>query len=70
MFKESVKCVSRMYQESLKDVNGCLREVSKVFQGRFKGVTESVKCVSRKFYKKFQRCFRNLSMKFCFTILL
>ena len=42
---------------------GVLREVSK-FQRRFNGVTESVKCVSRKFYKKFQGCFKNLSMKF------
>ena len=39
--------------------------VSKMFWGRFKGVKESVKWVSRKFYKKFQGWFKNLSIKFC-----
>ena len=45
-----------MFQGSFKDV------------GRFKGVKESVKCVSRKFNKLFQGCFKNLSMKFCFSM--
>ena len=31
---------------------------------------ESVKCVSRKFQKKFQGCFKNVLMKFCFLVLL
>ena len=43
-----------------------------MFQGRFKGVKECVKCVSRKCHKKFQGCFKNLSMKFvlqfCFSM--
>ena len=39
-----------------------------MFYGIFKVVKESVKCVSRKFHKKFQGCFKNLSIKFCFAI--
>ena len=46
----------------LKKFNGYLKEVAKVFK-------ESVKCLSRKFQKKkFQGCFKNVSMKFCFVI--
>ena len=40
-----------------------VKEVSRVFK-------EIVKCVSRKFQKKFQGSFKNLSMKVCFAILL
>ena len=31
---------------------------------KFQGCQESVKCVSRKFHKKFQGCIKNLLMKF------
>ena len=41
----------------------CFKEVLRVFK-------ESVMCVLRKYHKKFQGCFKNVSMKFCFAILL
>ena len=70
MIQGYLKEVQRVFQESLssfKDIlrkfQGCLKKVQIVFE-------ESVKCVSRKFHKKFQECFKNLSMKFCFAILL
>ena len=48
--------------------------VSREFRGSFKDILrvskESIKCVSRIFQKKCQRCFKNVSMKFCFSILL
>ena len=62
MIKGSLK-VSKRFK-------GCLKVVSKMFQGRFEGGKEHVKCVSRKFHKNFQGCFKNLSMKFCFAIML
>ena len=40
-----------------------VKEVSRVLK-------ESVKCVSRKFQKQFQGHFKNVSMKFCFAILI
>ena len=43
-----------MFQGSLRQFQTRFKEVSRVFK-------ESVKCVSRKF-KKFQGCFKNLSM--------
>ena len=60
MSKRSSKGFSRECQGSFKDI---LRK----FQGCLK---KSVKCVSRKFQKKLQGCFENVSMKFCYVILL
>ena len=54
-----------MVQGSFKISKISSKGVSKMLYGRFKGVRESVKCVSRKFHKKFQGCFKNLSMKCC-----
>ena len=36
----------------------------KDFLRKIQSIKESVKCISRKFHKKLQRCFKNLSMKF------
>ena len=56
----------RLWGEPFKGVSRYLREAQTVFQGGFRDVLrKSVKCVSRKFHKKFQGCF-----KFCFAILL
>ena len=52
---------SRVVQGSFKDVVSC-KAVSRVF-------IESVNCVSIKFRKKNQGCFKNVSIKFYFAIL-
>ena len=42
----------------------------RLFQEVWKVFKESVECVSRIFQKKFPWCFKNVSMKFCLSILL
>ena len=57
--KRSSKGVSREFQGSFKDIlrqfQECLKKVSTVFQDNFK--------------EKVSRCFKSVSMKFCFAIL-
>ena len=52
----------------LKKFKGCFKRVSRQFQRIFKESSrvfkETVKCVSSKFDKKFQMCFKNFSTKF------
>ena len=54
----------------LKKINGCLREVSKVFQGSFKGFSVKIKGVSRRPFRvnqgsrKCQVCFKKIQKKF------
>ena len=71
VFQGSFMGVSRKIEGCFNGVlslfQACLNEVEWVFEGSFQsGVfKENVKCVSRKFHKKFQGC-----LKFCFAILL
>ena len=83
MFQGSFKGVSRKIEGSFETHLGIIqgrlkyvKEVQMVFKGNFKnilrkihGFKASVKYFSRKFRKKFQGCFKNLSRKFCFAIL-
>ena len=48
-----------------------VKQVQRVFQGSVKDVLRKIEgWDSRKFHKKFHGCFKNLSMKFRFAILL
>ena len=70
MYQGSLKGVSRKSQESFNEVSRCLKKVSRVFQGRLKGVLrefqlfqgylKEVKGNSRDVSKVFQVCFREL----------
>ena len=80
-FKGASRKINWCSEKPLKKIQGRFK-VSKTnsksvlweFQRRVKKVSrvfkESVRCVSRKFHKKSQGCFKNVSMKFCFSILL
>ena len=59
VFQGSFKDVSRKFYESLLKVQGCFKEVERVFQRSF---TSSFRGISRVFLKKFERCVREVSM--------
>ena len=78
MFKGSLQLISSVFERSSKGISrqlqGYLKKsskgVSRQCQRCFKEVSwvykESVKCASRKFQKKFQGSFKNVSIKFLF----
>ena len=70
MFRGIFKRVSREVLRSLKEVQrvfyASFKADSKSFKKFSRVFKERVKCVSRIFHKKFQGCFKYLSMKLCF----
>ena len=63
MYQGSLKGVSRKSQESFNEVSRCLNKVSRVFQGRLKGVS-FVSRVFERSQREFQRCLEGVSSVF------